>query len=359
MSGATFLSGASIISCLGSKIDDVAAAIAMGRSGLTRRHPFAASSSAVLGPAKLNGGSTTAELKGIISRMVEELAVETELFSRYDRKRIGSFFGSTTAGVEGFQASVEKANAAGEHPIEFLGYDAQLSWIQHHLRASYPIAGPTGNIVTSCSAGALALAHGYNLVKHGVLDACIAGGLDLLTEKTIQGFHSLQILAQAACEPFAGTVNGINLADGGALVVIEKDPISQPRLKLLGFDHRSEAFHMTQPHPNGKIMARTMDQAISKAGLSAAEIDYISCHGTGTFSNDDNEKQAIDTIFGETVYFESIKSAIGHSLAGSGPLELCLAASLAGRRVAAKKPKLLKNAFGFGGSNVCWVAEVV
>ncbi len=354
-----YITGSSIFSCLGKNEHSVVSKILAQRDGLSSQHRFQDLCPYPLGDAGISAESFESSIKKILSHMVEELNDQTGLFKHHKPKRIGFFIGTTTFGVNGFHDAVLKANQQGKHPIEFLGYNAQLEWPMHYIREKFPIRGPFGNIVTSCSSSAIALAHGFNLVRHGIIDACVAGGLDLLTENTVKGFDALQVLAKEKCQPFTNSNNGISLADGGALMLIEHDPNTSPQLKLLGHEILSEAYHMTNPRPGGEVMWKTMHHALQKAQLTPEEIDYISCHGTGTFSNDHNEEAAMARLFPETTFRESLKTWLGHTLAGSGALEISIVSRLVKYRTSSKKPKILKNSFGFGGSNISMVMEAV
>jgi nodulation protein E len=175
------------------------------------------------------------------------------------------------------------------------------------------------------------------------------------------------------------------LGEGGAVLMLEAWDHAQARGatilgELLGWGMTSDAFHITQPSPQGQ--ARAMRQAALHAGVLDRDDILISAHGTGTPLNDAAETQSLVEVFGERARKLPViatKSAHGHLIGGSAALQTvlglrALAEGLAppiqnfterdpacdldlvvgeARPVASKL--LLQNAFAFGGLNVALV----
>ena len=185
------------------------------------------------------------------------------------------------------------------------------------------INGYSTTISTACSSSANAIIKGYNLLKHGVLDAVIVGGCDALSAFTLNGFKSLMILDKELCKPFDERRAGLNLGEGAGYIVLQREEdCNKKYCRLSGFANTNDAFHQTASSENGEGAYLAMNKALSMAGLYPESIDYINAHGTGTPNNDLTESIAISRIFNQNMpLICSTKSYTGHTLAASGGIE--------------------------------------
>jgi 3-oxoacyl-[acyl-carrier-protein] synthase II len=149
--------------------------------------------------------------------------------------------------------------------------------------------------------------------------------------------------------------------------------------ELTGYGANCDAYHMTQPAPEGVGAAECMTLALEDGGIAPAGVGYINAHGTGTQFNDIAETQAVKRVFGEharKLAMSSTKSMTGHSLGASGTIEAAYTALALARGVLPPTINLeeadpecdldyiregarsvqvdaaLSNSFGFGGTNV-------
>jgi len=182
-------------------------------------------------------------------------------------------------------------------------------------------------ISTACSSSANAIFFAARLIKHGLLDAVIAGGTDALTKFTLNGFNTLMILDRQNCRPFDETRKGLNLGEGAAYLVLVSERLAKslkkdPHCRLSGYCNANDAFHQTASSPNGTGSLLAMKGALENAGLKPGQISYINLHGTGTQNNDSSEGAAIQQLF-EIPYpkMSSTKSFTGHTLGASGAME--------------------------------------
>ncbi|MCG8581708.1 MAG: beta-ketoacyl-[acyl-carrier-protein] synthase family protein [Bacteroidales bacterium] len=177
---------------------------------------------------------------------------------------------------------------------------------------------------TACSSGTNALIHGARLLRHGIVDRVVVGGVDALTMFTLNGFNSLMILDTEHCKPFDKNRKGLNLAEGAGYLVLEKMKDAKEYLcKVRGFANANDAYHQTASSPEGNGAYSSMLQALEMSGLSANDIDYVNVHGTGTNNNDLSEGVALNRLFGEgkVPHFSSTKSYTGHTLAAAAGIE--------------------------------------
>ncbi len=187
---------------------------------------------------------------------------------------------------------------------------------------------------TACSSAANAIMLGARLIKAGKADVVVAGGTEALSRFHLNGFNSLMILDHEPCKPFDENRAGLNLGEGAAYVVLESEEAAKARnanimAYLTGYGNACDAFHQTASSPNGEGAFLAMQQALAMAGITAAEVDYVNAHGTGTPNNDASESAALRRIFVEKMPpVSSTKGFTGHTTSASGSIEavICLLA---------------------------------
>ncbi len=251
--------------------------------------------------------------------------------------------------------------------------------------------GIEGGAVTTCSAcssslGAIAL--GVTLLESGQADVVIAGGYDAISEYAWAGFNSLRLIASGPLRPFCRGRQGMKVAEGYGIVVLERAESAARRgatvrARLAGWGESADAHHLTQPHPQGDGALAAMRQALQRAAMSASDLNMVAAHATGTPDNDGAEFQALSRLLGEhlpRVPVVPFKSFLGHTLGGAGAVELVMSCmALRDQRVPGcpnidpldiEYPGLniptgnptdrnvactLNTSLGFGGANTCIV----
>ena len=245
----------------------------------------------------------------------------------YPSQRCGVVLGTTLHGMR-----------AGGKFLRSNSYESLGTFLASHtLARSCEGIQADGFAATTCSAcssslGAIALA--MTLLQSGELDLVIAGGYDTISEYVYGGFNSLRLVADGPLRPFAKGRQGMKLAEGYGIVILERASDAEkrsakPLAKILGCGESADAHHLTQPHPTGDGAARAVEAALKAASLKPADIDLIAAHATGTPDNDAGEYAAFSRVFGEElprVPVVAFKSHLGHTLGGAGAVELILAA---------------------------------
>ncbi len=196
--------------------------------------------------------------------------------------------------------------------------------------------GPNFIAVSACSSGADAIGQAFETIRRGDVDVVFAGGAEAaICPIGVAGFNACQALSkrndepQKASRPFDADRDGFVLGEGAAVIVLESldSAISRdatPLVEMVGYGSTADAYHITQPAPQGEGGARAMALALRQAHLLPEEIDYINAHGTSTPLNDKFETMAMKSVFGEEAYkipISSTKSMTGHLLGASGALE--------------------------------------
>jgi 3-oxoacyl-(acyl-carrier-protein) synthase len=351
------ITGISIASALGCRWQDLGDAVIEQKSGITRDHRYADWIKAPLGELPLELWQVPAAerlksdqvMRRVLQGVIEQLNEDTRVFDRYAPCDIGFFMGTTTCGIDGFFSALSQHRATQLPLLNFLSPDMQQVWITQEMRKIFPIRGPHFTFSSSCAAAAQAIGQAFDAVRSGMCKVAIAGGIDILNRVTLHGFDSLQILDYDHCQPFSPKRKGINLGEGGALLLLEKSPEEEVLASVCGYAALSEAHHMVQPAPQGVWMRKTMELALETAGWTADDVDYINAHGTGTEGNDAAEAEAVTAVFGSLERLHATKGLSGHYLGAAGALEAAITVAMLRKR---DHKKALSNSFGFGGSNI-------
>ena len=259
-----------------------------------------------------------------------------------------------------------------------------------HLAVRFDAQGPNFNTLTACAASTQAIGEAANILRRDDADIMISGGTHtMLHPLGITGFNRLTALSKrnddpaTASRPFDRTRDGFVLGEGAGIVILEELEHAKARgapilAEVVGYGSTADAFRITDIHEDGRGSVAAMRIALETAGLSVADIDYVSAHGTSTEENDKIETLAIRKVFGDrakSVPISSIKGMIGHLIAAAGAVELitCVLAIRDGmipptinyqnpdvncdldyvpnKARATKVRATLSNSFGFGGQN--------
>ncbi len=254
-----------------------------------------------------------------------------------DRSRVGVYIGVTEHG------NVETENEVFE--LKSFDYDTQF-WSHHHnprtvannpageISLNMGITGPHYSIGAACAAGNAGLIQGAQMLRLGDCDLALAGGVSesVRTFGIFASFKSQGALAEhedatRASRPFDVDRNGIVVAEGGCIFVLERFSDAKARGaeiygELAGYAMNSDASDFVLPNPDRQ--AECVRLAIARAGLTADQIDIVSTHATGTSSGDVQECAALRQVFSESerTCFNNAKSFIGHAMGAAGALEL-------------------------------------
>lgn len=214
--------------------------------------------------------------------------------------------------------------------------DSFLGVLEHHDCGSSSnemaeicgIKADVCTISTACSSALNAVMVGAEMLKNDEADIVIAGGTEALSLFHLNGFNTLMILDCGQCRPFDDTRAGINLGEGAAYLVLQRErdcPDKTPKAFITGYANACDAFHQTASSDDGKGASLAMSEALKMAKLEPKDIQYINAHGTGTPNNDLTEGVAIKKVFGNSLpYISSTKAYTGHTTSASGSIELVI-----------------------------------
>lgn len=256
--------------------------------------------------------------------------------SKEDASRVGVIVGSGIGGLMTMQEQVIRLNERGPARVSPLFIPMTIgNMASGNIAIQYGAKGICENIVTACSTGTHSIGTAFRNIKHGYLDACIAGGAEAsICEIGVAGFTNLTALSTNenpldACKPFDKDRDGFVMGDGAGVLILEELEHALARNakiygEVVGFGSTCDAYHMTAPSPDGSGAASAMKQAIEEAGITPADVSYINAHGTSTPANDAGETAAIKLALGDEAYntpVSSTKSMTGHLLGAAGAVE--------------------------------------
>ncbi|MGH8234548.1 MAG: beta-ketoacyl-ACP synthase [Rhodanobacteraceae bacterium] len=239
------------------------------------------------------------------------------------------------------------------------------------------IAGPALTISTACSSSAKVFASAERLIRLGLADAALVGGVDSLCDSVLFGFNALELVSRRPCCPFDVNRDGISIGEAAAFALLERVDAAPGAPRLLGYGESSDAHHMSTPHPEGRGAHAALDDALARAGIDTGQVDYVNLHGTATVKNDEVEAKLLPR-FSPRTRASSTKGFTGHTLGAAGALEAVFALLAIERGVVppnfgceepmpnaapwlalqAERRRIdiaLSNSFGFGGNNACLV----
>jgi 3-oxoacyl-[acyl-carrier-protein] synthase-1 len=292
--------------------------------------------------------------------------------TRYGARRIGQVMGTSTAAIDATEAFYRHLDDPAGPPRHLFAPELHTPHsLGDFVQRALGLQGPCFTIATACSSSAKVFGQAERLMRLGLCDAVVVGGVDSLCDSVLYGFGSLELLSPQACRPFAVDRRGLNLGEAAAFVLLER---GGSQLQLLGYGESSDAHHMSAPHPEGRGARLAIEQALARAGCRAEQIQYINLHGTATPKNDAVEARLVAEIFPSTTRASSTKGWTGHALGAAGSLEAIISllalhtglmpgtlnttqlAPECGPQIRLDNSEgevryALSNSFGFGGSN--------
>lgn len=253
------------------------------------------------------------------SEMLHDAGISAEEVSAGETALSGA---STVGGMCLTDELYADANKKTNGSVYISSYDCAS--VNLFLQQRYKMNGIINTINTACSSSANAIMYGAMLIKNGFAKRAIVGGVDSLAKYTINGFNALHILAAEKCTPFDENRKGLNLGEGAAFLLLEKEEdIAGKKVyaELTGYCNANDAYHPSSISDEGDGPFLSMQGALQSANLSAKQISFINAHGTGTENNDETESRAMIRLFNQPPPFTSTKAFTGHTLGAAGAVE--------------------------------------
>ena len=338
MGDAISITGFGIICAIGNDASQVLESLQSGRSGIGQmKYLESKHSDLPVGEVKLSNEEMKSRLgiqqDGQFSRtsLMGAIAIRQALshagITDTDGKRVALISGTTVGGMDLTEKYYLQMKTGKPHPDIPYGNECGKSTDEMAALAGLD-AVETCTISTACSSALNSIILGAEMLKNGEADIVIAGGAESLTKYHLNGFNTLMILDSKPCRPFDDTRAGLNLGEGAAFVVLERNSPNSIAY-VSGYGNHCDAFHQTASSENGEGAYLAMKDALEMAQLEPSDIQYVNAHGTGTPNNDASESQALICVFGDKMpEVSSTKSFTGHTTSASGSIEtvICLIA---------------------------------
>lgn len=261
---------------------------------------------------------------------------ESGIIGKLDPVRIGTYIGSGIGGIGTFaqeQTTLLENGAKKVSPFFIPKLIANLAG--GIIAIKYNLQGSCLAVTTACATGNNAIGEAYRAIKHGYLDAAVAGGSEAaIIPVGVAGFSNMKALTtcddpKTACVPFDARRSGFVMGEGAGALVLESYDSAVKRgaaiyAEVVGYGVTCDAHHITLPSPDAAGGAAALKMAYEEAGPCDPSKIYINAHGTSTPPNDKTETAAIKKVFGEDAYklmVSSTKSMTGHMLGAAGAVE--------------------------------------
>ncbi len=311
--------------------------------------------------------------------------------SEADADRIGVAIGSGIGGLPGIESGHSAFQKGGPRKISpFFVPSNIINMVSGNVSVAWGYKGPNIALVSACASATHSIGDAARLIEYGDADVMIAGGAEKATSATgLGGFAAARALStrndepQRASRPWDKDRDGFVLSDGAGVLVLEEYERARARganiyAEVAGYGLSGDAYHMTNPEPNGDGAHRCMMLALKNGGLNPYQIDYINAHGTSTPAGDVVEVKAIKRTFADhanKLAVSSTKSMTGHLLGAAGGIEAVYTALVLKNQVVPPTINLdkpdencdldfvphqardtavevaMSNSFGFGGTN--------
>ena len=261
-------------------------------------------------PGKYSHNSTYTKFEQLLIASISD-ALKQVSIDCSDR-RTGLILSSTKGNISLLETETP-GNALNERIS--LQHSAQLI-AKHFQFSTKPVV-----VSNACISGLLAMIAGMRMIRAGIYDQVVVSGADVITRFILSGFQSFQAVSASPCRPFDAARDGINLGEGAATVILSSQKKSEGDIRISGGSVSNDANHISGPSRTGEELFQAIARALKDAGVSAADIDFISAHGTATIYNDEMESKAINLAGLQGVPVNSLKGFYGHTLGAAGLIE--------------------------------------
>lgn len=261
-----------------------------------------------------------------------------------EREDAGCFIGVGLGGIEFLEHATEVVLTKGPGRISPYMIPAMIANLAAgQLSMAHGLKGPSYCNTSACASSAHAVGEAAEWIRRGRARVMVAGGAEAtITQVGVGGFEAMRALSTRnddpthASRPWDKDRDGFVAAEGSGVLVLEALSRAHKRgahiyAEITGYGASSDAYHLTQPCPDGDGARRAMRMAVRDAKLDTAQVDYVNAHGTSTPTGDGGEARAIATLFGahatdRKLLVSSTKSMTGHMLGAAGATEAALCA---------------------------------
>lgn len=263
-------------------------------------------------------------------------AIERAGLTQAELAQAGAYIGTSLGGTPELETAYRAFFNEGWRKIPALSVIRGMpNSVANHVAIAFGLGGPNSTISNACVSSAEAIGNAYHRISQGQLQIALCGGTESLVWETMMAaWCKLRVMStqnetpEIACRPFDKNRDGMVMADGAGILVLEEYEHARARgatiqAEVIGFGASCDAYHITAPNQQGQV--RAIQAALADARLGTGDVQYINAHGTGTQLNDVTETETIKSVFGERAYEIPItaqKSMTGHAIGAAGVMEI-------------------------------------
>jgi 3-oxoacyl-[acyl-carrier-protein] synthase-1 len=329
MTQAFYLNALGVVSAIGEGIEETSRRLFAGEPGTLPSEQFSAGRAIPVGIASAALPSLDQFAIGFRSRnnqlaliAINQLrSAVADAVARFGANRVAVVIGTSTSGIGESELALRHRHATGELPPNYAFAQQELGTLATFVAEALGVRGPAYVHSSACSSGAKAMASAARLLRNGLADAVVTGGVDSLSGFTIAGFTALNLVSSQRCNPLSANRDGINIGEAAALFLMTGEPAT---VRLSGWGESSDGHHFSAPDPSGRGATLAINAALSRAGIDASAIEYVNLHATGTRANDSMEGAVIHAQFADRVPVSGTKPLTGHTLGAAGALEAAI-----------------------------------
>lgn len=263
----------------------------------------------------------------------EEAVKDANLMGAYDPFDVSIYVTSGIGGLTTMEENMKKYMEKGPGRVSpfFIPMNI-LNMATGEISMRYKAMGISFAPVSACASGTHSIGEGFRAIKHGYTKAAIVGGSEgSITPMAVAGFSNMKALNETtdvlkASIPFDKDRAGFVMGEGAGALILEdlEEALKRGATiygEVVGYGATTDAYHMTQPHPEALGAYMAMKKALEEASIDPSEVSYINAHGTSTPMNDRLESMAVMNLFGDKTPVSSTKSMTGHLLGAAGAVE--------------------------------------
>lgn len=268
-------------------------------------------------------------------KALENAGITEEVMNELEKSRCGVLIGSAMGGMKVFSDAIEALRVSYKKMNPFCVPFATTNMGSAILAMDLGWMGPNYSISTACATSNFCILNAANHIRKGEADLMLCGGSDApIIPIGLGGFVACRALSQRnsdpakASRPWDVDRDGFVMGEGSGVLVLEELEHAKQRgaeiyAEFLGGSFTCDAYHMTEPHPEGKGVILCIENALADSGVTKEDINYINAHATSTQMGDLKEFEALNHCFGQNpqIRVNSTKSMTGHLLGAAGGIE--------------------------------------
>jgi 3-oxoacyl-[acyl-carrier-protein] synthase I len=266
--------------------------------------------------------SLGARLQRVLDTVISQALAAADL-APAELRRSGLFLGTSSFDIGAIEQQYRNDLSLDPQAL-VMANNTSLGKLAAGICQRFGLRGPDFTFNTACTASANALMYADAMIRSGQLDHALVLGVETFNAITALGFHGLQLLTPTAMRPFSPERNGLVLGESCAALVLSHRRQPTTAFRLVASANICDTHSISAANPDGSTVAKVIQTALQRAGLTTQDIVAIKVHGTASLSNDEVEAAGLRRVFNKMPPLTALKPHLGHTLGACGLSELLL-----------------------------------